>query len=152
MQPRTSKGITVSQTCCGLKFPCVSMFCHHLLHLVLPSTQHTPTTGGGRTYLSARLLYFVITYYILFPLPPLWWGAGAGGGGTIPLGGEGPGTNTYIYNIYIYYIYITYKKYACYILCSCTPNLTILQLDPFLCTVGSILGQHDCSAEIVAVW
>ena len=25
--------------------------------------------GGGRTYLSARLLYFVITYYILFPLP-----------------------------------------------------------------------------------
>ena len=25
--------------------------------------------GGGRTYLSARLLNFVITYYILFPLP-----------------------------------------------------------------------------------
>ena len=25
--------------------------------------------GRGRTYLSARLLYFVITYYILFPFP-----------------------------------------------------------------------------------
>ena len=25
--------------------------------------------GGGRTYLSACLLYFVIAYYILFPLP-----------------------------------------------------------------------------------
>ena len=30
----------------SLSFSMLTIFCHHLLHLVPPSTQHTPTKGG----------------------------------------------------------------------------------------------------------
>ena len=56
----------------NLSLSTLTKFCHHLLHLVPPSTQHTPTTGErGRTYLShsaytlyTRSIYTVYTFYI----------------------------------------------------------------------------------------
>ena len=81
--------------------------------------------GGGRIYLSARLLYFAIAYYILFPLPhnipppqggrenftyyilfPLPHNIPPRGGVPWPLGGGWRGWRIYIH-IYIYKYYIS---------------------------------------------
>ena len=60
----------------NLSLSTLTKFCHHLLHLVPPSTQHTPTTGGERENLSFTLcihpihtlyihcLYILYTFYI----------------------------------------------------------------------------------------
>ena len=65
--------------------------------------------GGKGTYLSARSLYFVITYYILFALPHNIPPPQGGRGGTMTIGGGRGGWRGWrIYNIHIvtYTIYI----------------------------------------------